>query len=114
MLCPKKLRENWTNYTVNDKRNLLADDRFNYDVLNHTDLTRITGKSGEINLQTINWGNYDVTKEEDCSKLADAAIESFGKINLVAPFAGIIKDGMMVSPDRETGKITSKMSLEAF
>ena len=60
VLAPKKLRENWTVYTVNDKRNILADDRLNYDVLNHTDLTRNGGKSGEINLDTINWGNYDL------------------------------------------------------
>lgn len=60
VLCPKKLRENWTIYTVNDKRNILSGDRFNYDVLNHTDLTRLTGKSGEINLETLNWGNYDL------------------------------------------------------
>jgi len=60
VLSPKKLRENWTIYTVNDKRNILAEDRFNYDVLNHTDLTREEGKSGEINLSTVNWGNYDL------------------------------------------------------
>jgi SNF2 family DNA or RNA helicase len=60
VLCPKKLRENWTIYTINDKRNLLAADRFNFDVLNHTDLTRTQGMSGEINLETINWGNYDL------------------------------------------------------
>lgn len=60
VLAPKKLRENWTLYTVNDKRNLLADDRFNFDVLNHTDLTRDGGYSGEINLETVNWGNYDL------------------------------------------------------
>lgn len=60
VLCPKKLRENWTLYAVNDKRNIFASDRFNYDVLNHTDLTRLRGKSGEINLETINWGNYDL------------------------------------------------------
>lgn len=60
VLAPKKLRENWTVYTINDKRNILAEDRFNYDVLNHTDLTRDGGKSGEINLATINWGNYDL------------------------------------------------------
>ena len=60
VLCPKKLRDNWTVYTINDKRNLLADDRFNYDVLNHTDLSRINGLSGEINLATLNWGNYDL------------------------------------------------------
>ena len=60
VLCPKKLRENWTLYTVNDKRNIMASDRFNYDVLNHTDLTRVRGTSGEINLETLNWGNYDL------------------------------------------------------
>ncbi|GAB6906056.1 conserved hypothetical protein [Desulfosarcina cetonica] len=56
----------------------------------------------------------NVTKEEDCARLADTAIETFGQINLVAPFAGIIKDGMMVAPDRESGKVTKKMALDAF
>ncbi len=60
VLCPKKLRDNWTLYTINDKRNILVNDRFNYDVLNHTDLTREKGMSGEINLSTINWENYDL------------------------------------------------------
>ena len=60
VLCPKKLRDNWTLYTINDKRNILSNDRFNYDVLNHTDLTREKGMSGEINLATINWENYDL------------------------------------------------------
>ncbi len=49
VLCPKKLRDNWTVYTINDKRNLFSMDRFNYDVLNHTDLTRLQGRSGAIN-----------------------------------------------------------------
>ncbi len=56
----------------------------------------------------------NVTREEDCARLADTAIERFGRINLVAPFAGIIKDGMMVSTDRETGKVNRKMSMEQF
>lgn len=60
VLTPKKLRENWTIYTQNDKRNILIKDRFNYDVLNHTDLSRETGYSGEINLETLNWSNYDL------------------------------------------------------
>jgi superfamily II DNA or RNA helicase len=60
VLAPKRLRDNWTVYTINDKRNLFAADRFNYDVLNHTDLTRRGGRSGEINLETLNWGNYDL------------------------------------------------------
>ena len=60
VLCPKKLRENWTIYAVNDKRNIFAADRFNFDVLNHTDLTRDAGYSGELNLASVNWGNYDL------------------------------------------------------
>lgn len=56
----------------------------------------------------------NITKEDDCARLADTAIEKFGQINLVAPFAGIIRDGMMVSPDRETGKVVRKMALSDF
>ena len=56
----------------------------------------------------------DVTREDDCARLADTAIERFGKINLVAPFAGIILDGLLVSTDRETGKVNKKMSLATF
>jgi 3-oxoacyl-[acyl-carrier protein] reductase len=51
----------------------------------------------------------NITKEEDCARLADTAIEKFGQINLVAPFAGVIRDGMMVSPDRETGKVSKNV-----
>ena len=60
VLAPKKLRENWTLYKQNDRRNILCNDRFSYDVLNHTDLSRYKGYSGDINLDTINWENYDL------------------------------------------------------
>ncbi|WP_277679727.1 helicase-related protein [Gracilibacillus dipsosauri] len=60
VLAPKKLRENWSIYRLNDKRNILAKDRFSYDLLNHTDLSRQAGYSGDINLEHINWGNYDL------------------------------------------------------
>jgi SNF2 family DNA or RNA helicase len=60
VLVPKKLRENWTIYTRNDKFNIFEKDRFRYDVLNHTDLSRYSGNSGDINLETINWQNYDL------------------------------------------------------
>jgi SNF2 family DNA or RNA helicase len=60
VLCPKRLRDNWTLYKANDRRNFLAPDRFNYDVLNHTDLSRDGGLSGDIDLSHVNWGNYDL------------------------------------------------------
>jgi 3-oxoacyl-[acyl-carrier protein] reductase len=56
----------------------------------------------------------DVTREEDNARLADTAIEKYGQINLVAPFAGIIKDGLLLATSRETGKVVKKMSLEQF
>ena len=57
---PKKLRDNWTIYTQNDKRNIFVEDRFNYEGLNHTDLSREGGFSGDLNLDMSNWGNYDL------------------------------------------------------
>ncbi|MDE0685515.1 MAG: helicase-related protein, partial [Candidatus Poribacteria bacterium] len=62
VLCPKKLRDNWTVYRAenNSELNLFRKDRFAYTVLSHTDLSRDSGKSGDIDLATINWGNYDL------------------------------------------------------
>jgi hypothetical protein len=60
VLTPKRLRDNWTLYKANDRRNSLAADRLHYDVLNHTDLSRDSGLSGDIDLTHVNWGNYDL------------------------------------------------------
>jgi len=60
VLAPKKLRDNWLVYSLNDVQNILSKDRLNFDVLSHTDLSRTSGYSGNINLDSINWGNYDL------------------------------------------------------
>ncbi|MSM39380.1 MAG: ATP-dependent helicase [Geobacter sp.] len=60
VLCPKKLADNWQNYNQNLVTNIFAKDRFNYDVLCHTDLQRSRGYSLGIRLDRINWGNYDL------------------------------------------------------
>src|SRR5438876_8855233 len=60
VLCPKKLRENWTVYRHNDALNPFIGDRFRFDVLSHTDLSRESGKSGDLDLTTFNWGNFDL------------------------------------------------------
>ncbi|MEG2072662.1 MAG: helicase-related protein [Oscillospiraceae bacterium] len=60
VLAPKKLHENWSIYTQNDVRNIFEEDRFQYTVLNHTDLSRTSGFSGDMNLATIKWSNYDL------------------------------------------------------
>lgn len=60
VLCPKKLSENWNTYKTNYKDNILQKDRFNYDVLYHTDLSRKKGISNGNDLSRINWSNYDL------------------------------------------------------
>ena len=58
VLCPKRLRRNWAVYKSNDRLNPFIEDRFMYDVLSHTDLSRKNGYAGDINLGTFNWSNY--------------------------------------------------------
>ena len=60
VLCPKKLSENWNMYRSNYRNNTLAKDKFRYDVLYHTDLSRRTGFSNGINLKLFNWESYDL------------------------------------------------------
>ncbi len=56
----------------------------------------------------------DVTREKDNAHLAQIAVQSFGHINLVLPCAGIIRDGLLLSVDKESGKVKKKMPLEDF
>ena len=60
VLCPKKLAENWNTYKDNYVNNPIATDRLNYDVLFHTDLSRNFGQSNGLDLERLNWGNYDL------------------------------------------------------
>lgn len=94
VLCPKKLRDNWTMFTVNDKRNLLAKDRFNYDVLNHTDLSRPKGYSGAINLETLNWGNYDLIVIDESHNFRNNPNKAEGKTRYERLLNDIIRSGV--------------------
>ena len=60
VLCPKKLAANWNTYKDNYVNNPIAADRLNYDVLFHTDLSRTHGESNGLDLDRLNWGNYDL------------------------------------------------------
>ncbi len=60
VLCPKKLAENWNTYREDYVNNPIAEDRLNYRVLYHTDLSRNSGKSNGIDLGRLKWGNYDL------------------------------------------------------
>jgi SNF2 family DNA or RNA helicase len=94
VLCPKKIRENWTIFTINDKRNLFAADRFNYDVLNHTDLTRLRGHSGELNLETLNWGNYDLVVIDESHNFRNNPPRKDGMTRYSRLMRDIIKSGV--------------------
>ena len=60
VLCPKKLSNNWNTYKDNYVNNPIASDRLRYDVLYHTDLSRNRGVSNGLDLDRLNWGNYDL------------------------------------------------------
>ncbi|MBX3419380.1 MAG: DEAD/DEAH box helicase family protein [Pirellulaceae bacterium] len=60
VLCPKKLSRNWTIYTNPSRLNPFSDDKFRYDVLHHTDLSRESGEVNGIHLESLNWGAYDL------------------------------------------------------
>jgi hypothetical protein len=72
VLAPKKLAENWTNYNANLTTNIFAKDRFNYDVLAHTDLSRTRGESLGLRLDRINWGNYDLVVIDESHNFRNA------------------------------------------
>lgn len=72
VLAPKKLAENWTNYNANLTTNIFARDRFNYDVLAHTDLSRTKGESLGLRLDRVNWGNYDLVVIDESHNFRNA------------------------------------------
>lgn len=73
VLCPKKLSENWNTYKDNYINNPIAKDRLNYDVLFHTDLSREHGFSNGLNLNRINWGNYDLVVIDESHNFRNGA-----------------------------------------
>ena len=94
VLVPKRLRDNWTLYKANDRRNFLASDRFNYDVLNHTDLSRDTGVSGDIDLSNVNWGNYDLVVIDESHNFRNKAAHNERETRYDRLMRRIIKDGV--------------------
>ncbi len=94
VLAPKRLRDNWTLYKANDKRNFLAPDRFNYDVLNHTDLSRDSGMSGDIDLANVNWGNYDLVVIDESHNFRNKATHKDRETRYDRLMRRIIRDGV--------------------
>lgn len=73
VLCPKKLAENWNTYKGNYVNNPIAADRLRYDVLFHTDLSRMGGISNGIDLDRLNWGNYDLVVIDESHNFRNGA-----------------------------------------
>ena len=73
VLCPKKLAENWNTYKDNYVNNPIAADRLNYDVLFHTDLSRFHGYSNGLDLDRLNWGNYDLVVIDESHNFRNGA-----------------------------------------
>src|SRR5699024_6479769 len=74
--------------------NIFAGDRFNYDVLAHTDLSRTKGESLGLDLSRINWGNYDlvVIDESHNFRNADYAEEKESRYQRL--MRQVIKEGV--------------------
>ncbi|MEW9078238.1 helicase-related protein [Terrisporobacter glycolicus] len=95
VLAPKKLRENWSIYRQqNDTRNPLGDDRFSYDLLNHTDLSRNGGMSGDIDLNYVNWGNYDLVVIDESHNFRNNQARNDRETRYTKFMNNIIKSGI--------------------
>lgn len=94
VLVPKRLRDNWTLYKANDRRNSLASDRFNYDVLNHTDLSRDGGLSDDIDLSHVNWGNYDLVVIDESHNFRNKATHKDRETRYERLMRRIIQEGV--------------------
>ncbi len=94
VLVPTRLRDNWTLYKANDRRNFLASDRLNYDVLNHTDLSRDGGASGDIDLAHVNWGNYDLVVIDESHNFRNKSTHNDRETRYDRLMRRIIKEGV--------------------
>ena len=77
VLCPKKLTNNWNTYKDNYVNNPITSDRLRYDVLYHTDLNRTHGTSNGLDLDRLNWGNYDLVVIDESHNFRNG-----GKLNV--------------------------------
>lgn len=94
VLCPKKLADNWRNYNTNLKTNIFAKDRFNYDVLCHTDLSRTSGESFGIPLNRVNWGNYDLVVIDESHNFRNNDIYKDRETRYQRLMNKVIRDGV--------------------
>jgi 3-oxoacyl-[acyl-carrier protein] reductase len=56
----------------------------------------------------------NVTSEADTARFIKGTIEAFGKLNIAVSSAGVIRDGMMLNLDKETGQVSRKLGLDKW
>ncbi|MGK5092034.1 helicase-related protein [Deltaproteobacteria bacterium TL4] len=83
VICPRKLTGNWTIYQASQNHSLnpFKKDRFNYSVLYHTDMGRVSGYSDAngIDLQNFNWGAYDLVVIDESHNFRGNPLEKKGE-----------------------------------
>ena len=81
VLCPKKLEQNWTLYPTHyrRRRNPLKADRFRYNVLAHTDLSRERGDANGIDLAQHEWDGYDLVVIDESHNFRNRPTNSVDK-----------------------------------
>ncbi|MFR9543441.1 MAG: helicase-related protein [Rikenellaceae bacterium] len=95
VLAPKKLRDNWIIYKQNDTRNPFASEKlFSYTLLNHTDLTREGGSSGDVELDYVPWGNFDLVVIDESHNFRNASVGKDKMTRYEKLMQHIIKSGV--------------------
>ena len=56
----------------------------------------------------------NVTSEADTARFIKGTIEAFGKLNIAVSSAGVIRDGLVLNLDKETGKVARKLGLDKW
>ena len=82
VLCPRKLFGNWSLYPAiyGHRQNPFMGDRFAYSLLAHTDLSRVSGSSGGINLETFNWQNYNLVVIDESHNFRNDAGQRYRRL----------------------------------
>jgi len=74
VICPKKLRENWVAHRWDHSLTEFTEDKFDYTVLSHTDLSRTSGDADGKNLQNFEWGKYDLIVIDESHNFRNNAV----------------------------------------
>ncbi|MGE9268512.1 MAG: helicase-related protein [Verrucomicrobiales bacterium] len=74
VLCPKKLRQNWAIYRPQNKLCPFPEDKFAFDLLSHTDLSRESGEVDGHQLADFRWDDYDLVVIDESHNFRNNAV----------------------------------------